>query len=116
MCVWVQAPFFFKPATAQDLVALLASIAAGAPRTPFYYYDIPPMTGVSIPLADVMSYASASKAIPTLRGAKYSDSDLYDFGNCLGLKDAQVPAGSSTRGCVHEKPVECLFWLVLGHG
>lgn len=87
-------PFFFKPTSALDLVTVLAPIAAAAPNTPFYYYrvsdmrlcsllffpDIPSMTGVSIAVYDILSTAAQTKLIPTLRGAKFSDSDLFDFG------------------------------------
>lgn len=40
------AAFYFKPASAQNLVNCMAEIAAAAPSLPFYYYHIPHLTGV----------------------------------------------------------------------
>ena len=48
----VMAPNFFKPSI-DDLIAYCAAIGAAAPSTPLYYYDIPTMTGVSIPTAQL---------------------------------------------------------------
>ncbi len=45
------APSFFKPSTIQDLVEFCAPVAAEADPLPFYYYDIPGMTGVRLPMS-----------------------------------------------------------------
>jgi len=81
------ATFFFKPSTASDVAAFLAQISAAAPKIPLYYYYIPSMTGVSISVADILLAATSSHHVPTLRGAKFSDADLYEFGRCVGLRD-----------------------------
>src|SRR5688572_17567701 len=41
------APSYFKPRFLDVLIACCAEIASAAPETPFYYYDIPALTGVS---------------------------------------------------------------------
>lgn len=40
------APSYYKPATVQRLVECCAFAASGAPDLPYYYYDIPVLTGV----------------------------------------------------------------------
>lgn len=77
------APCFFKPATVDDLVAFCAEVAAAAPRLPFYYYNIPSMTGVNLPVAAFLR--AAAKRIPTLAGAKFTHENLMDFTECLRL-------------------------------
>ena len=77
------APCFFKPATVADLVDFCAEVAAAAPRLPFYYYQIPSMTGVSMPVLDFLT-AAAGK-IPTLAGAKFTYENLMDYFACLRL-------------------------------
>ena len=66
------APSYFKPRTLADLVASCAMVAKAAPRTPFYYYDIPGMTGISgFPVDEFLK--AASPVIPNLAGVKYCD-------------------------------------------
>ena len=75
------APSYFKPRSLDALIACAADIAAAAPATPFYFYDIPSMTGVSFPMADFLAQAAAR--IPTLAGLKFTNSDLLSFQLCL---------------------------------
>jgi len=71
------APSYFKPASAEALVASCAQVAASAPRTPFYYYHIPAITGVSIPTAAFIELAH--ERIPTFAGIKFTYEDMADF-------------------------------------
>lgn len=75
------APSYFKPRSLEALIACAADIAAAAPETPFYFYDIPSMTGVSFPMADFL--AQAREKIPTLAGLKFTNPDLMSFQLCL---------------------------------
>ncbi|MCP5523066.1 MAG: dihydrodipicolinate synthase family protein [Verrucomicrobiales bacterium] len=75
------APSYFRPATVPDLVDCCAAIAAAAPSTPFYYYDIPTWTGVTLPADDFL--AQAAERIPTLAGIKYTNPDMARFQRCL---------------------------------
>ena len=77
------APFFFKPGNAEDLAAFCAEVASAAPALPFYYYQIPSMTGVSIPAADFLR--AAAPRIPNLAGVKFTYENLMDFAECLRL-------------------------------
>ncbi len=49
------APSYFKPRHLETLIACCAEIAAGAPATPFYFYDIPGLTGVSLSMPDFLA-------------------------------------------------------------
>jgi N-acetylneuraminate lyase len=71
------APSFFKPASAAELAAWCAQVAAAAPKLPFYYYHMPAMTGVTIAAADFLN--AAKDRIPTLAGVKFTHENLMDF-------------------------------------
>jgi N-acetylneuraminate lyase len=71
------APFYQKPATVQLLADLCAEIASAAPGKPFYYYHIPVLTQVSIPMTEFLQVAA--NKIPSLAGVKYTHNDLEDF-------------------------------------
>lgn len=77
------APYFFKPGNAEDLAAFCAEVASAAPALPFYYYQIPSMTGVSIPAADFLR--AAAPRIPNLAGVKFTFENLMDFAECVRL-------------------------------
>jgi N-acetylneuraminate lyase len=74
------APSYFKPTSVGNLVACCASVASAAPDTPFYYYDIPALTGVRFPMPQFMEQAAT--AIPTFAGLKFTNFDLGEFQSC----------------------------------
>jgi N-acetylneuraminate lyase len=75
------APSYVKPKSLDVLIQWCAELAAAAPETPFYFYDIPVMTGVAFPMADFLEQASAK--IPTLAGLKFTNLDLMMFQRLL---------------------------------
>lgn len=75
------APYFFKPRTVEELVQWCAQLASAAGDLPFYYYNIPSMTGVCLPTVDFL--ALAAQRIPSLAGIKYTYEDLPDYEACL---------------------------------
>ncbi len=75
------APSYFKPRSLDVLIAFAADIAAAAPQTPFYFYDIPVMTNVNFSMPDFL--AQAQDRIPTLAGIKFTNPDLMAFQLCL---------------------------------
>ncbi len=79
------APSYFRPRSLEALISWCAEIAAAAPETPFYYYDIPALTGVSFSMPDFL--AQARERIPTLAGIKFSNSDLLAYQFCLQAED-----------------------------
>jgi N-acetylneuraminate lyase len=81
------APPFFRPKRVEDLVEYCAELAAAAPGLPFFYYHIPSLTGVTIPVRDFL--ALASRRIPTLRGIKFTHNDLLDFGRSMDFEEGR---------------------------
>lgn len=75
------APSYFKPRSVDVLVDSCAHIASAAPDTPFYYYDIPALTGVNLNAAEFL--AKAASRIPNLAGLKYTNPDLMTYQYCL---------------------------------
>jgi N-acetylneuraminate lyase len=75
------APSYFKPRTLDALVDWCAAIAGAAPGVPFYYYDIPSMTGVSFPMPEFLD--RAAPRVPTLAGIKFTNPDLMGYLRCL---------------------------------
>lgn len=73
--------FYFRPATITDLVEQCKYVAAAAPEVPFYYYNIPALTGVNFPL--ILFMEAAIREIPTFSGLKNSFNDLVDYQKCL---------------------------------
>ena len=81
------APSYFKPRSLDALIACCEEIAVAAPETPFYYYDIPSMTGVSLSMQDFL--AQAPERIPTLAGMKFTNPDLLSYQLCLRVANGQ---------------------------
>lgn len=74
-------PSYFKPRNVDVLIDCAAEIAAAAPQTPFYHYDIPALTGIHLPIAEFLAKAPAR--IPTLAGIKFTNPDLMAYQFCL---------------------------------
>jgi len=85
--VSTSAPSFFKPSNVEDLVSFCAQVASAAPETPFYYYHIPSMTGVNLPVVEFLKLGA--ERIPNLEGVKFTHEDLMDFGLCVDLYDGR---------------------------
>lgn len=87
------APSYFKPEGIPELVACCAQIAEAAPATPFYYYDIPSLTGLRLSVPAFLE--AAAERIPRLAGAKFSNPDLMAYQQCLRAGDGRwdVPWG-----------------------
>lgn len=75
------APSYFKPRSLETLLACCAEIAGAAPETPFYFYDIPVLTGVALPMPQFL--VQARERIPTFAGIKFTNPDLMAFQVCL---------------------------------
>jgi N-acetylneuraminate lyase len=75
-------PSFFRPATIEDLIEFCLPIAAEAEPLPFYYYHIPSMSGIRLPMAEFLR--EARFRMPNLRGLKFSHDDLVDLQGCVG--------------------------------
>lgn len=80
-------PYFFKPSGAEQVVDWCERVAASAPDLPFYYYHIPSMSGVDLPMASFLPMAAAR--IPNFVGIKYTYEDLEDFTTCLRMEEGR---------------------------
>jgi len=78
------APSYFKPRDLDQLITWSAEVAAAAPNTPFYFYDIPVFTNVALSMPDYFERAPAR--IPTLVGLKFSNPDLMAYQLCLAIE------------------------------
>ncbi|MDD4016269.1 MAG: dihydrodipicolinate synthase family protein [Petrimonas sp.] len=77
------APSFFKPEKVKDLIDFFTPIASSAPQLPFYYYNMPSMTGVNLPVAQFLH--EGEKKIPNLAGVKFTHNNLMEMGDCIQL-------------------------------
>jgi N-acetylneuraminate lyase len=78
-------PSFFRPAKISAAIDFCRHIAEAAPKTPFYYYHIPDLTGVCFRMAEFI--VLARDTIPTFRGIKFTHSDLMDYGLTMAAAD-----------------------------
>lgn len=87
------APYYFKPRSLESLVDWCAEIAAAAPQTPFYFYDVPALTQVNFSMSAFL--AQAADRIPTLNGIKFTNNDLMAYQLCLQADDGafDIPWG-----------------------
>ncbi len=80
-------PCYFKPARLDELIDFLAPVAAAASDLPFYFYEIPPLTNVALPMAQFLE--QAKPRIPNLVGLKYSNIDLMQMQQCVQLNGGE---------------------------
>lgn len=78
---------FFRPASVEQLVAFCAQIASAAPKLPFYYYHMPAMTGVNLPMVEFLRLGA--KRIPNLAGLKFTDENLMSYAQCVQFEHAR---------------------------
>jgi N-acetylneuraminate lyase len=83
----IMAPCYYRPSTVDDLVEFCAQVAAAAPSLPFYFYDIPALTGVHLSMVEFLRRGSAR--IPNLAGLKFTTSDFMSLQQCLQLEDGR---------------------------
>lgn len=86
---------YFKPKTVEKLVEYLKDIAVHCADIPLYYYHIPKLTNVDLPMTSLMQLAKTK--IHTFKGIKFSASDLEQAVECL--EHGQVFLGSVTIFC-----------------
>lgn len=87
------APSYFKPRSVDGLIDCCAHIASAASELPFYFYDIPVLTGVSLPMPDFL--ARGREKIPNLAGIKWTNADLFAYQLCRNVPgDFDLPWGN----------------------
>lgn len=73
-------PTFPPLASVEQLGAYCEEVAAAAPAVPFYYYHIPALSRVDLPMTDLLGLIGGR--IPNFAGIKYTSADLYDLTRC----------------------------------
>jgi N-acetylneuraminate lyase len=81
------APSYFKPNSLDALIACCAEIAGAVPSLPFYFYDIPSLTGVRFSMPEFLDVAA--DRIPTLAGIKFTNADLMAYQRCLHTQEGR---------------------------
>jgi N-acetylneuraminate lyase len=92
------APSYFKPRSVASLVDCCAQITAAAPELPFFLYDIPSFTGVSLSMPEFLTLAA--EKLPTLAGIKFTNSDGMMFQQCLYHSDGAYSILWGTDECL----------------
>ena len=77
----VLAPFYFKPANARVLAECCIEIGQAVPQTGVYFYHIPALTGVQVPMIELLE--AIDGRLGNFRGIKYTHNDLMDYRRCL---------------------------------
>lgn len=78
---------FPKAGRVEELVKYCEEIACGAPDLPFYFYHIPALNGVYLPMLSFLE--AAEERIPNLAGIKYTFESLYEYNQCLLYKNGK---------------------------
>jgi N-acetylneuraminate lyase len=73
-------PCYFKPLTLEILIEFLAQIALAAPKTDFYYYHVPQLSGNQFDMIEL--FEKAPQSIPTFKGVKYTALTVHEFQEC----------------------------------
>ena len=74
-------PSFLKPPDLDAVVDWCEKVSAAAPKTPFFYYHIPSLSGVSMPVVEFLR--AAVDRVPALAGVKFTFEALDDYALCL---------------------------------
>jgi N-acetylneuraminate lyase len=83
--IGAMAPNFFKPCSVDELIDWFALITETAPELPFYFYDIPGMTGVNLDTAEFLRKSRGR--LPSLVGVKFTNPDQDLLKECMEVED-----------------------------
>ena len=81
----MMAPTFFKPCNIDDLITFFKPVATSASNTPFYYYNMPSATGVSLSVKEFLK--KAKTIIPNLVGVKFTSNNFMEMAECINLEE-----------------------------
>ncbi len=79
----VVAPYYFKPVDNYHLAEFVSRVGESVPEMPVYFYHIPVLTGVNLPMVGFLEKISAM--LPNFAGIKYTHEDFMDFLSCLNF-------------------------------
>jgi N-acetylneuraminate lyase len=78
-------PWYFKIDSLETLIDCIGEISSAAPNLPFYYYNIPSLTGINFNMVEFLRLGS--KRIPNLAGIKYTNSAIDEYRECLKFEN-----------------------------
>ena len=76
-------PCFLPPSDVTSLIDYCEPIAKAASKLPFYYYHMPSVSGVSLPMKDFL--IAAKPRISNLVGIKFTHNNLMEMQQCIAL-------------------------------
>ncbi|MFW9596952.1 MAG: dihydrodipicolinate synthase family protein [Paludibacter sp.] len=76
---------FPKVGRIEELVKYCEEIACGAPKLPFYFYHIPALSGVFLPMLPFLK--AVDGRIPNFAGIKYTFESIYEYNQCRLYKN-----------------------------
>ncbi len=79
------APYYHKPSDENQLAEFCTMVGESVPEMPFYFYHIPDLTGVNIPMINFLKKISGM--LPSFAGIKYTQEDFMDFKSCLNFNN-----------------------------
>lgn len=78
---------FPKVGRIEELVKYCEEIASGAPNLPFYFYHIPALSGVFLPMLPFLE--AVDGRIPNFAGIKYTFESIYEYNQCMLYKNGK---------------------------
>lgn len=78
---------FPKAGRVEELAKYCEEIASGAPNLPFYFYHIPALSGVFLPMLPFLQIVDGR--IPNFAGIKYTFESIYEYNQCMLYKDGK---------------------------
>lgn len=76
-------PYYFKPASVDELVGFFKPVADAVAPIPFYCYHMPSVTGVNLPMKEFLIKGSA--VMPNLNGIKFTSNNFMEMLECIRL-------------------------------
>ncbi len=83
----IVAPYYFKPQDATQLAEFCARVGEVVPKMPVYFYHIPVLTGVSVPMIDFLKKIPGM--LPNFAGIKFTQEDFMDYHSCLNYESGK---------------------------
>ena len=78
---------FPKAGRVEELAKYCEEIACGASNLPFYFYHIPALSGVFLPMLPFLQ--AVDGRIPNFAGIKYTFESIYEYNQCMLYKDGK---------------------------
>ncbi len=80
-------PYYFKPSNDDQLAEFIARVGETVPQMPVYFYHIPVLTGVYLPMYQFLRKISGM--LPNFAGIKFTHEDFMDYFSCLNFGEGR---------------------------